>query len=132
MKRYVAIFAFVLSLFAFTSLTATAKTAANSAQSAQGTVVLHFFYSRDCPHCVAAHPFVDKLKAEYPWLKVRSYEVTGNPSYGRLFEKMARDHGKEAGFFPTFFVGDQMIVGYTSADSTGAQLREAILANHNQ
>lgn len=94
------------------------------------TVTVHFFWSQDCPHCVAAHPFVDKLKAEFPWLKVKEYDLTGNPRNGRLFEKMAREHGKETSFVPTFFVGERMIVGYTNAQTTGKEIRNAILEHH--
>jgi thiol-disulfide isomerase/thioredoxin len=103
------------------------------ASQAEDIVTLHFFWSKDCPHCSAAHPFINKLKAEYPWLKVKEYDVTGHHSHnGQLFEKMAREHGKETSFVPTFFVCDKMIVGYTSAKTTGAEIRDAILECHNR
>jgi len=95
-------------------------------------VTLHFFWSHNCPHCVAAHPFINKLKAQYPWLKVHEYEISQNPHNAELFEKMARDHGRETSFVPTFFVGDKMIVGYTSPSTTGSEIRQAVLAAHHE
>ena len=94
-------------------------------------VDLYFFWSQDCSHCAAAHPFIDKLKAQYPWLKVHSLEASSNPKNARLFEKMARQHGKEPGYFPTFFICDKVIVGYTSAATTGQEIKNAIEQCHH-
>ncbi len=134
MKKMLSIISFVfLAFFSVNTLAASDQAAASSqTKQAENTVTLNFFYSKDCPHCVAAHPFIDKLKAEYPWLRVHSYEVSGSPKNGQLFEKMTRAHGKEPSFFPTFIVGDKVIVGYTSADTTGSELRDAVNATHNQ
>lgn len=134
MKKLFPVLTFIfLTCFAVNSFALTDTSGANSqSASAQNTVTLHFFYSKDCPHCVAAHPFIDKLKAEYPWLRVHSYEVSGSPKNGQLFEKMTRARGKEPSFFPTFIVGNKVIVGYTSAETTGADLREAVNAAHNK
>jgi|688.fasta_scaffold330754_2 thiol-disulfide isomerase/thioredoxin len=123
---------FAASVFSFQTFAASPSANAKHAhtQEAKDTVTLHFFWSQDCPHCVAAHPFIDKLKAEYSWLKVQEHEVSGNPRNGRLFEKMARERGKETSFVPTFFVGKKMIVGYTNAQTTGEEIRSAILENH--
>lgn len=135
MKRIVYSMVFVvLSIFAINSYAASQASHMKSAASTnkEDVVNLYFFWSYDCPHCVAAHPFIDKLKAQYPWLKVHSYEISRSPENGQRFEKMARDHGKRTSFVPTFFVGDKMIVGYTSADSTGAEIQEAVLAAHKQ
>lgn len=133
-KMFAIVTVLFLSLFAANTLAATSANSQSNAttKSAKDSVTLYFFYSKDCPHCVAAHPFIDKLKAEYPWLKVRSFEASASPRNSQLFEKMSKSHGREPSFFPTFFVGDKMIVGYTSADSTGAEIREAVTAAHNQ
>lgn len=104
---------------------------ATQSKSAEGSVTLYFFSSKNCPHCVAAHPFIENLKAGYPWLKVKTYDVTDNPRNSELLEKMAKEHGKESSFLPTFFVGDKMIVGYTNAQTTGSEIRKAVVDSHN-
>jgi thiol-disulfide isomerase/thioredoxin len=136
MKK-LASFIFVV-LFSFVSMSTLAATGTHgshhkaSQQNASGNVDLYFFYSRDCSHCVAAHPFIDKLKAQYPWLRVHAFEASGDSKNSRLFEKMAKQHGREPGFFPTFFICDKMIVGYTSADTTGEEIKDAINECHNK
>ncbi len=117
-----------LGVFSLSSFAAPQTTESNVAQkrAAHQTVTLHFFWSKDCPHCVAAHPFINKLKAQYPGLKVAEYEISDHPRNSQLFEKMAKDHGRATSFVPTFFIGDKMIVGYTSADTTGAEIRSAV------
>ncbi|MGR9116616.1 MAG: cytochrome C biosynthesis protein, partial [Gammaproteobacteria bacterium] len=35
-------------------------------------VELSFFWSRRCPHCLEARPFVQALAAKYDWLQVNS------------------------------------------------------------
>jgi thiol-disulfide isomerase/thioredoxin len=133
MKKLTMLVFVFLSLFTVSSFADTQSSQASaSASSVNDTVTIHFFYSKDCPHCVAAHPFINKLKAEYPWLRVKEYEVSGNPRNGKLFEKMSRAHGKEPSFFPTFFIGDKAIIGYTSASTTGAEIRDAANAAHSQ
>lgn len=119
---------FSVSALAVTQSGQSSKPAVDSQQQTD----LYFFWSSDCPHCVAAHPFIEKLKAERPWLKVHSYGISDSRKNTRLFEKMAREHGKETSFVPTFFVGDKMIVGFSSADTTGAQIRDAVDAKHKK
>lgn len=135
MKKFASLFfVVVLSIFSINSLAATNTTHSSKAmskQSAQKNVTLYFFWSHDCPHCSAAHPYIDKLKSEYSWLKVRSFEISQSQKNQKLFEQMAKDHGKETSFVPTFFVGDKMIVGYTDAATTGAQIRDAVVESHN-
>jgi thiol-disulfide isomerase/thioredoxin len=131
MTKFIATLAFVLlSTFSINTIAAQHHHTKSYGKEAQGTVDLYFFWSNDCPHCVAAHPFIEKLKAEYSWLNVREFEISNSPKNAQLFEKMARDHGKATSFVPTFFVKDKMIVGYTSADTTGEQIRAAVLASH--
>lgn len=107
------------------------KASAN-AQAETGAVTVYFFWSNDCPHCVAAHPFLDKLKQEYSWLKIQDYEISGSAKNAHLFEKMAKDHGRETSFVPTFFICDKMIVGYTNAATTGEEIRQAVNACHDK
>jgi len=48
--------------------------------AADGTPVvrLYYFYSPTCPHCQAAAPYIDELRARWPWLEVQKYAVKDN------------------------------------------------------
>lgn len=85
----------------------------------------YFFWSYDCPHCVAAHPFVNKLKSEFPGLRVHSYEISKNPANYQRLTQFARKHGRDTSFVPVFFTCKRMIVGY-SGESSRREIREAI------
>ncbi|MBD3263141.1 hypothetical protein GF374_02050 [Candidatus Woesearchaeota archaeon] len=77
-------------------------------------VELHFFYGQGCPHCGAAEPFLDELEQEYPQLEVYMYEVYFNEENRNLFEQLATNCGSEIQGVPTFFIDDEMIVGYSN------------------
>lgn len=86
---------------------------------------LYFFWSYDCPHCVAAHPFVNHLKNEFPGLRVHAYEISKNPGNYKRFVQFAKKHGRETSFVPAFFICNHMIVGY-SGESSKREIRSAI------
>ena len=92
---------------------------------AGGTVELHFFWSRACPHCQAARPFVEALPARLPWLRLHSLEV-GDPANGAVYDRMARAVGEEASSVPAFLFCGRMMVGFDAPETTGAELLAAL------
>ncbi|WP_438875930.1 hypothetical protein, partial [Bacillus cereus group sp. Bce028] len=36
-------------------------------------IKLYFFWSKTCPHCAEAHPFIDSLPLKYPWIELESH-----------------------------------------------------------
>jgi thiol-disulfide isomerase/thioredoxin len=101
-------------------------------KEAKNTVDLYFFWSTDCPHCIAAHPFLNNLKREYPWLRVHSYETSGNIKNSQLYAQYAKRHGRDTSFVPAFFIGDKMIIGFSSIQTTGAEIRKVINEYHRR
>jgi hypothetical protein len=89
-------------------------------------VTLRFFWTRTCPHCQQARPFVHRLAEELPWLELHDYELTGNPDAARLYVELARRLGQEARSVPAFVFCGQMMVGFDDAASVGAELRRAL------
>ena len=87
-------------------------------------VTIRFFWGEGCPHCAAAKPFLEKLKAKYPQLKIESYEIYKNRANLDRFEKMAKVLGKEATGVPAFFIGNMMIVGFS--ESIGREIEEKV------
>lgn len=60
----------------------------NAAHSSDD-VTLYYFWSRYCPHCQEAKPFISKLPKTYDWLTVHSYDLVDNKANQQLFLQMA-------------------------------------------
>jgi len=95
-------------------------------------VTLYFFWSRTCPHCLRAQPFVHELDRELPWLELNDHELTQAPEAARLYVALARQLGQEATSVPAFLFCGQMITGYDDATGVGAILRESLEDCHRR
>ena len=95
-------------------------------------IPLYFFYTRTCPHCLRAEPFVGNLADELPWLELRAQELTRTPEAARLYVTLARLINEEATSVPAFLFCGQMLTGFDTAEGTGAELREALEECHLQ
>ena len=93
--------------------------------TAEARVQLYFFWSSSCPHCGAAHPFVEELDSELDWLELRSYELTANRDNIARYIDMAGELGQEARSVPAFFVCGQLLTGFDRPDGIGALIRQA-------
>jgi thiol-disulfide isomerase/thioredoxin len=97
-------------------------------QTAEGgrQIEFYFFWSRYCPHCLEARPLVEQLAREYSWLRVHSGELTTSEQAVSAYRRLAGMLGQEANAVPAFLFCGQMIVGFESAATTGAYLRELL------
>ncbi len=95
------------------------------------TVRLYYFFSPTCPHCQAAKPFLDELAAQKPWLEIRRYAVKDNRANARFYYDTAQSLGVEALSVPGFVFCRQVMIGYDSAATTGAELERALDACHD-
>jgi hypothetical protein len=86
------------------------------------TVNLFFFWSKTCPHCREAYPFVTDLPNQYPWLKLHALELTENQANSQLYTMMAEALGQQAMYVPAFFYCGTMTTGYDKADTSGEAL----------
>jgi hypothetical protein len=85
-------------------------------------VNLYFFWSRKCPHCQDARPFVLQYGEKNSWLRVHDLEVTEYPENRQLFSQMAAAAGQQSLSVPTFFVCNRMLVGWDNDQGMGAML----------
>ncbi|NJD33070.1 MAG: thioredoxin family protein [Gammaproteobacteria bacterium] len=101
-------------------------------RSADGAPVVHlyYFFSPACPHCQAARPLVEDLAARKPWLELRKFAVKDNPDNARFYYQTAQSLGVEALSIPGFVFCRQVMIGYDSAATTGADLEKALDACH--
>jgi hypothetical protein len=100
---------------------------------AQDVIVhLYFFWSQTCPHCLDAYPFVEALPSELPWLRAHSHELSRNPANADLYAQAAQAVGAQAQYVPAFIYCGTMTTGYDAAETTGRQLRESLIACHDE
>jgi hypothetical protein len=84
-------------------------------------IVVWYFYSDTCPHCLEAKPFVAGLDAR-EWIDLRAFEITKNRDHGILYRDTARAIGEQARSVPAFIFCGTMHTGFDNAETTGAVL----------
>lgn len=99
-------------------------------QANEQTLDLYFFWSKTCPHCLAAQPFVESLPKKHDWLKLHSLEVSSNPANAERYAAMAQQLGEEARAVPAFIYCGEMEVGFESPETSGAALELALQRCH--
>lgn len=102
------------------------------AESKPDSVKLTYFWSRYCPHCKEAKPFINQLPKKYAWLKLDSYDLVGSKGNQQRYLKMATELGQQAKSVPAFIFCGQMMVGYDKAETTGRELETRLLECHKQ
>lgn len=92
-------------------------------ETTEPRVNLYFFWSRSCPHCREALPFVEGLASDYDWLALHAYELTSDRANVALYVEMAEKLGQDARSVPAFLVCGRMLTGYDNAEGMGEQVR---------
>jgi hypothetical protein len=95
-------------------------------------VSLYFFWSRACPHCLRARPFVLGLADDLPWLELHDHELTREPEAARLYVALAKELGQAATSVPAFLFCAQMVTGFDDAAGIGVALRDSLEDCHRQ
>lgn len=97
---------------------------AGTAADGGPVIDLYLFWSKRCPHCLEAYPFVTKLAQEYPWLRLHSHELTQDGAGRQRFAEMAAGFQQQARSYPSFFFCNAMLVGYDNEQVTGGYIRD--------
>jgi glutaredoxin len=84
---------------------------------------LEVFVRAGCPHCEAAKVFLDELRRERPSLRIAVRDVAEDSAARKRFELLVAERGITRPGVPTFLVGTELIIGFRSADTTGAEIR---------
>ncbi len=88
---------------------------------------IEFFYSTSCPHCHKEQAFLDSLENTYPNLHIERYDVADLANHPRMRELLEQHNGtRYFGSVPLTFIGDQFILGFDTADTTGRQIEEVL------
>lgn len=80
-------------------------------QAAGKPVELYFFEGQGCSYCARMKSFLEGVKADYPNLEVREFEIYFNKENQVLFERMAKAYGATTSGVPTLFIGEEVISG---------------------
>lgn len=92
-------------------------------------IILHFFWSKKCPHCLESLPYLKALE-ENNWLTVKSYQLVGNAEYVKQYQAMANALGQKARSVPAFLFCNTMITGF-NADVTPNELKVKLKGCHH-
>lgn len=87
---------------------------------------LYFFWTRTCPHCRQARPFVEALPTDYPWLELHSHDLGRDMAGSVQYARMAATLGETANSVPAFLFCGRMMVGFDRPETTGQQLRREL------
>lgn len=90
---------------------------------------IEVFIRTGCPHCEAAKIFLDELRRERPSLQIALYDIAENTAARQRLAALAQDRGITTIGVPTFLLGAEMIVGFRSSDTTGAEIRAKLKQN---
>lgn len=93
-------------------------------------VNLYFFWSKKCPHCREAVPFIETLNSKHDWLTVYSRELTEHPEHVKQYISMAADLGQVARSVPAFLWCGNMTVGYDNPENMGQFLEQELVKCH--
>ena len=96
------------------------------AETGEPVVNLYFFWSRFCPHCHDALPFVERLSREVPWLKVHNHQLVDEPENVQLYLQLAERVGQVANSVPGFLFCGRMETGWFDEQTTGRMLLNAL------
>ncbi len=102
-----------------------------SAWSGERNPDIEVFVRAGCPHCEAAKIFLDDRRRERPSLQIVLYDIAADSTARQRLATLARDRGITTIGVPTFLIGSEVIIGFQSADTTGAEIR-AKLDRHAQ
>lgn len=124
-KRLSALVALGLLLFASSAVRAEDPWLRDGADG-QPEVQIYFFWSLTCPHCTAAHPYIDAIPRARPWVRLHALELSRHPENVQRYRAMAQGLGEEAAGVPALLFCGEMHVGWDGDEVTGETLRQRL------
>lgn len=87
---------------------------------------IEVFVRNGCPHCADAETFLQALKREQPTLHIIIHEVIQEPAALERLQLLAKNQGINAVRVPAFWLGGQLIIGYSKETNTDQLIRNAL------
>ena len=92
-------------------------------QAAGTTPDIEVFVRAGCPHCEAAKIFLDELRREQPSLHIALHDIAEDPTARERLITLVQERGITTVGVPTFLVGTELIIGFQSSETAGAEIR---------
>ena len=89
-------------------------------------VEIEVFVREGCAHCEAAKSFLGELARERPGLRIGFVDVRRDPDALVRLDDISRRAGIAQPGVPTIRIGSELIVGFDTPATTGAQVRAAL------
>lgn len=86
---------------------------------------IQVFVRSGCPHCAEAEQFLAALQKEQPNLRIEIHNIGEDQDAYQRLKSLAETTGQTAVRVPAFWIGGEMIVGY-SEQATDILIRQAI------
>jgi len=90
--------------------------------------ILYLFWGKGCPHCEEEQEFLKLLRQRYPELEMRWFEVWDHPEFAELADTLRKAYHEKIASVPLTFLGDQVMLGFQSFETTGAQIETQVKA----
>lgn len=84
---------------------------------------LEVFVRAGCPHCEAAKVFLGELRRERPLLRIVVYDIEEDSAARQRLASLAVERGIAHFAVPAFLLDKELVIGFRSADTTGAEIR---------
>lgn len=98
----------------------------HSGDAAAQQADIEAFVREGCPHCAKAEAFLAKLKQEQPGLRVAIRDVLREPAALERLKHLAETRDAATVRVPAFWVGGQLIVGFSAEANTGQMIRDRV------
>jgi len=93
---------------------------------------IEVFVRAGCPHCAEAEQFLAELGREQPGLRIVIRDIVADASAFERLKTLAESRQQNGVRVPAFWVGGQLIVGYSEQASTGNTIRQALAKKPRQ
>jgi len=94
-----------------------------SVRAAETATDIEVFVRAGCPHCEAAKIFLDELQRERPSIQIAIYDIAEHSAARERLASLAAEQGLANVGVPAFLIGEELTIGFRSADTTGAEIR---------
>lgn len=91
-----------------------------------GRIDVHLFWAEGCPHCERAIDYLKRLEGEEPRLRAHYLELSRDAANQAAFTAVVERIKLEEPAVPLIVVGESVMVGYATDESSGAELRRRI------
>jgi cytochrome c biogenesis protein CcdA/glutaredoxin len=96
-----------------------------AAEDGSRSVVVRYFYGRECPYCAQQADELDAWERTYD-VEIHRYEVWHDAENRELFQQLSAAYGEEVRGVPATFIGDHLWIGFDA--TIAAQMRTAVEA----